>query len=59
MPVLPMSRPLPLVLLLVSDPPIVRLLPPPPKAKLGPSRLTLPLPVMDTFPLTDWVLPGS
>ena len=59
MPVLPMSRPLLLVLLLVSVPPIVRLLPPPPKAKLGPSSDTEPLPLTVTSPLTDWVTPGS
>ena len=35
-----------LVLLLVSVPPIVRLDPPPPNSMLGPSRLTVPLPVM-------------
>ena len=51
MPVLPTSTPLPLVLLLVSVPPIVRLVPPPPKAKLGPSRLTMPLPVMLKAPV--------
>ncbi len=36
MPVLPMSRPLPLVLLLVSVPPIVMLDPPPPTEEVGP-----------------------
>ena len=54
MPALPIEMPLPLVLLLVSVPPIVRLRAPEPPV-LGPSSSTVPLPVMLTSPvgLTD------
>jgi hypothetical protein len=52
MPVLPIEIPLPLVLLLVSVPPIVMLLPPAPPM-LGPSSCNDPLPLSETFPLTD------
>ena len=48
MPVLPTEMPLPLVLLLVRVPPIVRLLPPEPPM-LGPSSSTVPLPVTRRF----------
>ena len=58
MPVLPIATPLPLVLLLVSVPPIVMLLPPAP-SMLFPSSDSEPLPLTETFPLTDWVTPGS
>ncbi len=52
MPVLPIEMPLPLVLVLVSVPPIVMLLPPAPPM-LFPSSCSEPLPLSETFPLTD------
>ena len=58
MPVLPMEMPLPLVLLLVSVPPIVRLVPPAPPM-LGPSSSTVPLPVTLTLPVGLTVAPFS
>jgi hypothetical protein len=48
---LPIERALPLVLLLVSVPPIVRLEPPAPPMLL-PSSCSEPLPETATFPLT-------
>ena len=50
MPALPTEMPLPLVLLLVRFPPIVRLEPPPPPV-LFPSSSIVPLPVMLTLPV--------
>ena len=58
MPVLPTEMALPLVLLLVSVPPIVSVVPPEPPV-LGPSNSTVPLPVMLTLPVGLTVAPFS
>ena len=56
MPPLPIEMALPLVLLLVRLPPIVRLEPPPPPSLL-PSSSIVPLPVMLTLPVGATVAP--
>ena len=58
MPVLPIVDAVASCCVLLSVPPIVMLLPPGPPM-FAPSSCSVPLPVIETFPLTDWVFPGS